>query len=330
MLVAALGAPTIAHAQTDADGVALDGTDQTALFKRGQELYRAGEYEQSYQVYKRAWELQKGYDIAGNLGNVEVKLGKYAAAVTHLQYVLDHLPPSIDADKRAKIIAKTKERLAKAKSHVAIVDLAISPDGATIVVDGAALGTAPLSEPLVLDPGAHEIVVTLEGHDDVSHSIEATAGTQETLRIQMVALGAGGSAGIESSTNEADDGPNLVIVIAGGVLGLGAIGAGIGLHVAASGNASDADDIRSALGNDSACNGASPPAQCGELSDRVDQEATLGAAGTGLLIGGGVIVAATVAYALWPRGEDSDEDTTSWLVPQVGPSHAGLSVVGRF
>jgi tetratricopeptide (TPR) repeat protein len=325
-LLLALALATTAHAQ-------VNDTDAIALFKHGQELYRDGKFDESYEAYKKAWDLQKGYDIAGNLGNVEVKLGKYKGAVIHLQYVLDNLPPSIDAERREKIVSKTQQRLNDARSHVAIVKLAMSPDGASVSVDGNDLGTTPLAEPIVLDAGTHQLVAKLDGYDDVSHEINATSGSQETLRIAMVAKGSGGTAAIETGGGSdggdtADDGPSLAIIIAGSVIGVGALGGGIGLLVAASGKASDREDLLAALGSQSGCGGASPPAQCAEIGDLSDQEGTFNTVGAIMLVGGGVVLAATAVYALWPRG--GDDETGVRVLPTLGPGHAGLTLNGSF
>ncbi len=315
-----------AHAQD-----AIDATnDPVKLFELGSSLYREGKYEDSYRAYSKAWGLKKSYEIAGNLGNVELKLGKYKGAITHLQFVIDSLPISMNEDERQLIIEKTTERLEEAKSKVAIVKLALSPDGASVSLDGQPLGTTPLREPLILDPGPHQLVATLAGHDDVTHQIDARAGDNETLRIAMVKSGSGDVAEIGSTpADSADEGPNYILVIAGGIIGLGAVGAGIGLHVAAAGKSSDREALVGQLGDTGACSGDAPPPECAQITELSDEESTLSGAGTGLLIGGGVVLAATALYWFWPRGGD-DEAPAGALLPTFAPGYAGLSYSGRF
>lgn len=329
LLLAAVVALSVApaHAQDAIEAT----TDPLKLFELGQSLYGEGKYEDSYRAYLKAWQTRRSYEIAGNLGNVELKLGKYTGAVVHLQYVLDNLPVTTAAEERELVVEKTTERLNEAKSKVAIIKLALSPDGASVSLDGQPLGNAPLAEPLILDPGPHKLVVTLAGHDDVTHDIAAQPGDNETLRIAMVKSGSGEVAEIGTSSGDrADDGPNYILVIAGGVIGLGAVGAGIALHVAAAGKSDDREALVAQIGDTSACSGNAPPPQCAEITDISDQESTFSGAGTGLLIGGGVVLVATALYWFWPRGGGDDQAPAEALLPTFAPGYAGLTYSARF
>jgi hypothetical protein len=181
---------------------------------------------------------------------------------------------------------------------------------------------------LVLDPGSHTLVAKCEGYEDLSHTIDAKADTAETLRIDMVKAGSGDSATIDSG-DSGDDGPNLIVVVAGGVIGLGAIGGGVGLLVAASGKTSDREDLLADLSSQSACSVANAPPECAEIQDLGDQENTFSTGGAIMLAGGGVVLAATALYAFWPRGGD-EEDAPVGFTPVLGPSHAGFTLSGTF
>ena len=276
------------------------GDDPAALFQQGKQLYGEGKFEEAYQAYKRAFELQPAFDIAGNLGNVEVKLGKHRDAVVHLRYVLANMPPSYDPERREQISQRTKELLAESLKHVASIKLAITPDGTEVAVDNEKMGTTPLRDDVVLAPGKHTLVATRQGYQTLTHEVDAAAGTTETLRMSLSPVGnadPGTVTGGSSQADTGDDGPIWPLVIVGGVLGLGAMGAGIGLFVAASGKTSDRDVLAAQIDPDSgACNASPPDPRCAELQDLNDDANTFSAAGTGLLIGGGVILAATIVY----------------------------------
>lgn len=311
-----------------------DAADAATLFKQGKELYGEGKYQEAYEAYNKAWELQQGFDIAGNLGNVEMKLGKYSDAAVHLRYVIANLPPSYDPERRDAVLSRTKELLNEALTHVALVTVAIEPEGASVSVDGKEIGTTPLADELVLSKGEHKLVAKLDGHETLEHTIDAKGGSKETLRMSLKAAGSGDvpKKPGEEGADSADDGPSIPIVIVGAVLGLGAVGAGIGLHVAAGGKASDREDLAASLSDQSACGAAAPPPECQEISDLTDDESTFSAAGTALLIGGGVIVAATIVYLVWPRGGDDEEpeEAALQLLPWAGPETAGIGISGRF
>lgn len=332
LVVTAMGTivvtPNVAVAQ---DESAASESDPATLFREGQEAYANGDQQTAYEKYLAAWKLKRSYDIAGNLGNVEVKLGKYAEAVPHLEFVLANLPVSMDSETRAAVMKRTQDLLNEAKSHVAVVKFSITPAEATIAVDGNPVE----GRRLILQPGAHTLSLSAEGYQPVEQPLKVSAGSVENTVISMAKSGSGDSATISTSGDGADtasggdDGPSIPILITGGVLGLGALGAGIGLHVVASGKGGERQDLIDGLSTDGACSSGSPPAECADIADLADQESTFSAAGTGLLIGGGVIVAATVTYWLWPRGSDGDD--VAWqLVPTVGPSVNGLTLTGQF
>ena len=68
-------------------------------------------------------------------------------------------------------------------------------------------------------------------------------GSGETTTIET---GPGGGKG-----DTVEEEPNYIIIIVGGVLGLGAIGAAVGLTVAASGAASDREALNATLNDNS-------------------------------------------------------------------------------
>lgn len=305
--------------------------DAAALFREGQEAYSNGDQQTAYEKYKAAWELKRSYDIAGNLGNVEVKLKKYKEAVPHLEFVLANLPVSMDSETRTAVMTRTQNLLNEAKSHVSIVKFSITPPEASISVDGVPVEGGRV----ILDPGSHTLTLTAAGYQPTEQTLEVDAGAVENTVITMARIGEGGGGaggGGGDDVSSADDGPSVPILIAGGVLGLGAIGAGIGLHVVAAGKGGERQDLTDALPGDGYCADNPEDRDCIAIDDLAGQESTFSAAGTGLLIGGGVVVAATLTYWLWPRGGDDDASSEAelQLIPTVGPTMSGLTVMGTF
>jgi hypothetical protein len=328
-LLVGFAPPALAQEPTETS--AAQSHDPAVLFQLGKDRYAEGKFDEAYAAYKKAYELQPAFDIAGNLGNVEVKLGKYPDAVVHLRYVLANLPPSYAPERREKVIARTKELLAEASQHVAFVVLAISPEGARVSIDGESIGTTPLQEEVVLSSGKHQIVADKEGYQTLTHEIDAAAGQKETLRMSLAPAGDPNPGTVQGDQAEdGDDGPIWPLVIVGGVVGLGALGAGIGLHVVASGKADDRETKAAGLPED-ACTQAPPHPACAEIDELASEESTLSSAGTGLLIGGGVVLAATVVYTAvtLAGGSNGDSARVRWI-PLAGPDLAGALVEGRF
>jgi hypothetical protein len=302
--------PSSAFAQ-----VTLASDDPVALFNRGNELFDAGNYAEAYMFYEKSFRLRPSYDSASNAGSCAHTLGRYADAARLLRYGLDHIPGSLDPEKRAAAEKRLNELFADSASRVAIVNVQLSPQGAELSVDGQQVGVAPLESAVYLTPGRHSLRAHLSGHRDLEHTLDARAG--ESLMLPMALQTA------------SDDGsrPNVAVLIVGSIAGAALVATGIGLLVAASGKASDREELSATLAGTNPCGEGSPyPAECDEVRSLSGTENTFRGLGiAGVAVGGAALVA-TLLYGVWPReGGDSAS-----IAPFFGPSAAGLVVSGTF
>ena len=152
-----------------------------ALFKEGRAAYMKGDFKTAYQRQHDAWQLKQSFDIAANLGQAELQLHLYRDAAEHFRYALNHFPPSQPAEKKAQLQATFD----KARAKVAAVELHVIPDGAAVSVDGAAVGHAPLSAPIFLDAGEHQIQVALDGFATQTKTVTAKPGGKDKLDIAL-------------------------------------------------------------------------------------------------------------------------------------------------
>jgi tetratricopeptide (TPR) repeat protein len=111
------------------------------LFEQGAAAYDAGRLPEAQTKLEQAWALKKTHDIAGNLGVVELKLGKYPQAAEHLAWALQHFPPT-EADQAKRGFEK---QLAKARAEVGALRVRVSVDGAEVTVNGRAVGATRCS-----------------------------------------------------------------------------------------------------------------------------------------------------------------------------------------
>lgn len=66
----------------------------TELYKKGNEFYDKGKFADAEMMYRAAFELRQTFEIAGNLGDVEMIQGKPREAAEHLSMALREFPPS--------------------------------------------------------------------------------------------------------------------------------------------------------------------------------------------------------------------------------------------
>ena len=289
------------------------------LFKEGRAAYMKGDFKTAYQRQHDAWQLKQSFDIAANLGQAELQLRLYRDAAEHFRYALDHFPPSQPADKKARLQATFD----KARVKVAAVKLHVIPDGAAVNVDGAAVGHAPLSAPIFLDAGEHQIQVALDGFTTQTKTVTAKAGGNDKLEVALekeaaapapaaatTAPPTASSAPPPASPPPADTHhhgiePRTVAIIAGAGLTAVALGVGIGFAVDAGSADSNASDLRAQSVNNVGPNGCAtnPSASvCVSLRDANDHASRSRTISTVGFIGAGVFGVATLgAVLLWPK-----------------------------
>ena len=290
------------------------------LFSRGKALFAEGKYPEAYEAYRKAWQRSPSYDVAGNLGNVEMKLGRWADAVEHLTYAREHLPPSLDDDRKREVLGRIDEMLSEARPKVAEVTLSLKPANASLTVDGRARSNPAVPDKLWLEPGEHRIEIRADGYVPVTRNLEAKGGASERLEVALRRETA-------PTPDDSTDDPNLAIIITGAALGAAAIATGIGLVVAAEGKANDRTAITESLGSASnACGpGTTRTAECQEIEDLSAQENTFRNVGIVTLSVGGAIGIATLLYAVWPRNSETEAVR---LRPSVAPGYGMLTIAG--
>jgi tetratricopeptide (TPR) repeat protein len=155
---------------------AADPTEEARLrYERGLSLYSSAEYVLALVEFERAYQLSPNYRVLYNIGQVRIQLGRYARAYESLtQYVMQG-GDAIDPERRAAVqkdIDMLAERTAKLLVNT-------NEPGANISLDGIVIGVSPLSGPLVVDAGEHNVgvrkvgfydkfqAVTLAGRDDI-------------------------------------------------------------------------------------------------------------------------------------------------------------------
>src|SRR6185436_17609479 len=121
-------------------------------------------------------------------------------------------------------------------------------DGATVEIDGAAVGAPELRKPIRLEPGEHRGVVAAAGHESVTRSLRLAEGARETVDVDFGAPpdASGGRPPAAPPAAEPEPGgtgasPLVPPLIA---FGVGAVGLGVGVvtGIMAFGKAGDLKD----------------------------------------------------------------------------------------
>lgn len=154
------------------------------LFDEGLAAAREGDRAAAVEFFE---ESQRLFPHPGTLLNVALyqdAIGQHAAAHRAYHDLLSQWGDEISADTRAR----AERRLAELAELVVWVTVATVPEGATVLLDGREAGVSPLPEPLVVQPGFHELEGRLEGYEPEILSAEWEAGERADLRLTLVLM----------------------------------------------------------------------------------------------------------------------------------------------
>lgn len=309
-------APAPVATSSPAPGAAADD-EADQLFSRGNDAFDRGDLDEAYALYKKAWALKRTYDIAGNLGQVELKLGKFRDAAEHLDFTLRLFPPTGKSEPREAI----RRALDAARNEVGALSITVNVRGASVAIDGQPVGLSPFDAPVFVEPGKRTVEATLEAHLPTRITIDI--GKNEVRDIAL------------SLTPKSQPPPpprNVPLLITGFGLGLAAAGTGIGLMIPATNKGSDADALLAQLvasEPDGKCPCGSEPQRARLKGMRQDHDLFFNVA-VGTFVGAGVLAAGSAAYALTPWFQRPHTSPSARVLPMVSHQGGGALLVGSF
>lgn len=340
-IAAALVALSLAAGPARADPESAEEASQKAdeLFRQGKNLVKDGNLEAARQAYLQSWQRKRGYDIAGNLGNVELALGDARGAAEHLSWCIKNFP----ATGSAKQLESARERLAEARRRTGAARIRVNVDGAEVLVDGESVGRSPLPDEVFINPGKRVAAAKLAGYEPAWTTVEVPAGkTAEvylvlapTLQKPVVLL----APPVPPKPLPSPPAPKprrsfAPIAVGMAVIGLG-VGVGAGASIVSAASSQAAQKIRDGLKHFgmSACNDAAPVYEvnkeaCAELGRLQSAGATSRSAAIVSFSVAGAALVASVAYALVPvRAPQKPALRPAF---GIGPRGGSIGFEGRF
>jgi hypothetical protein len=152
-------------------------------FKNGVALFGEQKFGEALAEFERAYEIVPNPIVLYNIASCHRELSHYAEAV---KYYNRFLAETEGKDGTAARLTAAKSELDGILSRIARVSVTV-PDGAAISLDGNALGTMPgLEMPLIVAPGEHKIVATLEGKRDAEKTVRVASGDDVKVELALV------------------------------------------------------------------------------------------------------------------------------------------------
>lgn len=332
--------------------VIIRSTDKDAeanrLFNQANALLRQGKAKEAYQAYLVAWDARRTFEVAVNLGLLELSLDKPRDAAEHLNLALLNAP----RESPPALLDQLKRALTEAKTKIGTVAVSSNESG-DLLVDGERQAWIDSDKPteVFLVPGSRRLVLRKEGYEGASQTVEIAKGSALAVSLTLTKRAAvpPTAAGptpppppaAAPSSASSEPSRSVVPVVVGGVLVAAGLAIGIGATLAANGNANDAQNLRTSLDAQSTPQQVATSSVCyapsGALADQCaalksaliseDHAHNLAVAG---FVGAGVALVGTAAYLVfWPKPKPQPAAALQ-LHPIASASSCGLLWSGSF
>jgi hypothetical protein len=314
------------------------------LFRQGKAFVKEDRWEDARRAYLAGWQIKRGYDIAGNLGSVELELGLNRDAAEHLAYCIKSFP----ATGTAAQLAYIKGRFEEARQRVAALTIQVNVDGAEVYVDGRSIGRSPFLDDVYIDPGTPTLEAKLAGFAPSTRQITANKGSFQGVVLVLhadtsararssssssavsVVPGAARVGGVAGVAEERSRAPYYV----GGAAAAAGIAAGIVGLVLSHSSAVRADETFSHLkssGGVGACLVAANKTQCEALDQAYRDRSTFRTVGIVGFASAGAAASALLGYVLFSGGKSSPGGSSALRVDVAfGGGTTGALVTGGF
>jgi hypothetical protein len=302
-------------------------------YRRATEAFEQKRWDEARILFLELWNRAKSYDVASSLGLVEYQLKNYAEAAKYYTYAVANIPPM----EKPETVDRFNAILQELRGLVGTTKIKVNQPSAEVLIDGKAVGQSPLESELFLNVGPHTIQAKLGDQTDTK-TVDVLAGSEHYLEFELQPAS---SAGVAPPTGETPQpapeqdstpksgGASWAPVIAGGVLTLVGVGAGLGFHFAANSDRDEFDGLVEDIGEGS-CGSPSSPAQCSDLPDLAegyDRKRNFSTAG---FVVGGVALIGTATYFFVAR-PDRATSARGFDVNATASSDGGhFSLSGKF
>lgn len=274
-------------------------------FAQGIALYEDSDFNGALFEFERAYASKPDYRLLYNIGVTRLETNDYAGAKQALEQYLEAGGDEIADERRDEV----KSQLQTLAARVGTLTIECDHDGASVMVDGEAIGTTPLADPLVVNLGRRKVSVTLPGFRDHEQTLEVGGGA--TLAVDVTLTPVTQSQPVPTTPDTSTTNRRPLVI---GAIVSASVAVAVGGGAAATGVLAlqQDDDVERELGN--------LPADQSKVDQGVQRRQRL-ALTTDILIGVGAAFAVTAAAlgiaAILKKRKSDRQPQLSWMLTGV-------------
>ncbi len=160
-------------------------------FQQGLEHFQAREYRDAVHEFQTAAALVPSADLWFNIARAYEELSEYEPAIeNYRKYLHDRVDPP-DRERIEQHITELEEQLEAARqarrttATTGTLRVTTNVEGAKIRVDGRDVGESPLTAPLTVRPGDHQLEVEADGYSTFRAVVHVEIGMDMTAHAEM-------------------------------------------------------------------------------------------------------------------------------------------------
>lgn len=178
--------PAAAPVDTTVEAGANDARRREAAthFRMGVSLYEEGDFQAALAEFERANESAPSPVVLYNIAQTHLAMRDYVAATDALRRYLELGGDRITPERRAEV----DSQLQTLAMRVGRINVVCNEDGASISIDGRPMGRTPLSEPLRVSSGRHQLVVRAAGREPNEQTVTVAGNTDITVEVEFAPL----------------------------------------------------------------------------------------------------------------------------------------------
>jgi len=162
-------------------GAAQDDTARAREeFNQGVAFFQSADYQRALDAFQEAYRLAPHASVRLNIANCYQQLDRPVEALFHFEHYLAEADHPTAAQRR-----EIETTIRELRSRIGTLTFQVSPDGATITIDGTDQRRAPVSEPVRVVQGRHQIEIRLDGYRTETQTVEVAGGGDARVAIRL-------------------------------------------------------------------------------------------------------------------------------------------------
>jgi len=155
-----------------------------ALVREGNRLLDQGHPADALEKFRAAHRLVGGDKLRFNIAQALAAMpGHERDAYLEFEQFLELVPNATP-----EVAKAARAEIARLRATLAFLRIDVKPVGAGVRLDGASVGTAPLSKRLVVAPGSHQLEITSGGFLPYRAAIILSAGQDRAEQVSLAAV----------------------------------------------------------------------------------------------------------------------------------------------